>query len=507
MPKIFISYRREDSQYQADRLHAALKPHVGNPKRDIFIDVDNIPVGVDFVEHLDRQVAQCDVLLAVIGPNWLNVQNPKTGKRRLDDPEDFVRIEIASALKRGIPVAPVLLDGAPIPSKEDLPEDLKALARRHGVEVRRASFDDDAERLIRGLGLKEIVQEARPAAAPSQSSPPAGSGAGKITPLVALGALLIIGGGGWIWLANSGDLGRTGGVPSAGSQLFEETAAPNTGQTDNPPSLGSSDTASLPAPAAPAPAILNPAPKVATITTYGVGETFRDCTGCPQMVTIPPGSFTMGSPADEVGRNDAEGPQRRVSVPAFAAGKYEVTWAEWERCVSDGGCAELTADGFGGGSRPVTYVSWTEAKTYVAWLSRDTGKTYRLLSEAEWEYAARAGTTTAYSFGNSISTSQANLRDGPRKTTPVGQYSSNAFGLHDMHGNVGEWVEDCWADNYSAGQPTDGRAYIQGSCPIHVIRGGSWENLPQYLRSAYRYADEPTIRNNYSGVRVARTLS
>ncbi len=206
------------------------------------------------------------------------------------------------------------------------------------------------------------------------------------------------------------------------------------------------------------------------------------------MVSIPGDTFTMGSPANEAGR-DSDETQRRVSVPAFAAGKYEVTWAEWDRCVADGGCARLTADGFGGGSRPVTNVSWTEAVAYAKWLSRKTGKTYRLLSEAEWEYAARAGTTTAYSFGNSISTAQANHNSAVGKTTPVGQYPANAFGLHDMHGNVWEWVEDCY-DN---------------SCSDRVIRGGSWGSSSQSLRSASRGGIVPSGRSSVLGFRLART--
>ncbi len=256
MPKIFISYRREDSQHQADRLHAALRPHVGNPKRDIFIDVDNIPVGVDFEEHLDRQVAQCDVLLALIGPGWLDARNPKTGKRRLDDPEDFVRIEIASALKRGIPVAPVLLDGAPIPAKEDLPEDLKQLARRNGAEVRRSSFDADADRMIRGLGLKELGQKPKPAAAPSRSAPPASGG--WIAPLVALSMLALAGGGAWAWFANPGDW--RGALRTAEADPPGEL--PSTADVGGGPTQGS-DTAAAPAtttPSSPAAPAATPAP-------------------------------------------------------------------------------------------------------------------------------------------------------------------------------------------------------------------------------------------------------
>ncbi len=204
MPKIFISYRREDSQYQADRLHAALKRHVDDPRRDIFIDIDNIPIGVDFADHLDAQVAQCDVLLAVIGPSWLTVRNPKTGQRRLDDPKDFVRVEIASALKRGIPVAPVLLDGTPFPSEGDLPDDLKPLARRNGAEVRRTNFDADTERMIQGLSLGD--QRARERTA-RQSKPAQGistdkaSDASRFVLFVIAGILLLVAGMG-MWLVD-----------------------------------------------------------------------------------------------------------------------------------------------------------------------------------------------------------------------------------------------------------------------------------------------------------------
>jgi hypothetical protein len=156
MAKVFISYRRDDSQWPADRLYEALKSHIKNPDRDVFIDVDDIPLGVDFRTHLDSKVAQCEVLLALIGPRWLDARSDDGGTRRLDDPNDFVRIEIASALRRGVPVVPVLLDGTPIPQAETLPEDLKALSWRNGVEVRRLSFESDVQRLIRGLGLPGV---------------------------------------------------------------------------------------------------------------------------------------------------------------------------------------------------------------------------------------------------------------------------------------------------------------------------------------------------------------
>ncbi len=202
MPKIFISYRREDSQWPADRLYETMKPLL--PERDLFIDVDNIPLGVNFVDHLDNSVAQCDVLLALIGRGWLDVRNPETGARRLDDPGDFVRVEIAAALKRGIAVVPVLLDGAAIPAAKDLPENLRELALRHGAEIRRLSFEDDAARLIRGLGLQAPGQKAAPASAPSSAAPPAQPSAGTrrlAMPVVVAGisaALAVLAVGSWI---------------------------------------------------------------------------------------------------------------------------------------------------------------------------------------------------------------------------------------------------------------------------------------------------------------------
>ena len=155
MEKVFISYRREDSQWPADRIYEALKRCTENPDFEVFIDVDGIPLGMDFHEHLDAKVAQCDVLLALIGHGWLEAKDANTGARRLEDSNDFVRIEIASALKRNIPVVPVLLDGAQVPNSEELPEGLKPLSRRNGVEIKRVSFKADIERLVKGLGLDE----------------------------------------------------------------------------------------------------------------------------------------------------------------------------------------------------------------------------------------------------------------------------------------------------------------------------------------------------------------
>ena len=187
----------------------------------------------------------------------------------------------------------------------------------------------------------------------------------------------------------------------------------------------------------------------------------------------------------------------RVSEP-FAVGVYEVTFAEWDACVRDGGCGGHRPDdkGWGRGTRPVIDVSWKDAQAYAGWLSRETGEQYRLLSESEWEYVARSGTTTPYNTGEAITTNQAQYEG--KQTLPVGSFSANAFGLHDVHGNVQEWTQDCWNDSY-AGAPTDGSAWESGNCSLRVVRGG---------RSADRRGAIAGIRIGLViGFRVARMLT
>ena len=254
-----------------------------------------------------------------------------------------------------------------------------------------------------------------------------------------------------------------------------------------------------------------------------VGERFRDCDGmwCPELVVVPAGSFRMGSPSSEEGRHDSEGPVHRVRIAQpFAVGVYEVTFAEWDACVRDGGCGGYRPDdeGWGRGRRPVINVSWEDAQSYVGWLSRKTGEKYRLLSESEWEYVARAGTTGAFHFGATISTSRANYdgrytyssgrKGGYRgRTVPVGSFPANGFGLHDVHGNVREWVEDCWHADYR-GAPSDMSAWTRrGDCGRRVLRGGSWNDLPRILRSALRSRNSTGDRFINLGFRVARTLT
>lgn len=236
---------------------------------------------------------------------------------------------------------------------------------------------------------------------------------------------------------------------------------------------------------------------------------FKECEKCPTMVVIPAGKFNMGSPKNEPERGDNEGPQHRVTiVQPFAAGKFTVTFEEWEVCVVEGGCDGYSPkdEGWGRGRMPAINVSWWDAKAYVAWLSKKTGKAYRLLSEAEWEYAARGGTITPFWWGKLISTDQANYSGAyRRRTVPVDNFQPNPFGLYQVHGNVWQWVEDCWHDSYS-GAPTDGSGWKTGDCLTRVLRGGSWVNVSRNLRAALRYNGYPDARISDGGFRVARTL-
>jgi formylglycine-generating enzyme required for sulfatase activity len=249
-------------------------------------------------------------------------------------------------------------------------------------------------------------------------------------------------------------------------------------------------------------------------------DTFKDCETCPEMVVAPAGDFMMGSPWNEESREDDEGPQRKVTIAKpFAVGKFEVTFAEWDTCVAERGCKHWPGDeGWGRGTRPVINVSWDDIKKeYLPWLSRKTGKVYRLLTEAEWEYAARAGTSTPFSTGQTITTEQANF-DGNytyggsgkgqyrQKTVNVGSLQPNAFGLYEMRGNVWEWLEDCYHDSYR-GAPTDGSAWTTTNCGRRVVRGGSWSSYPRDLRAADRFGNSPGFRVNGSGFRLARTLT
>jgi formylglycine-generating enzyme required for sulfatase activity len=258
------------------------------------------------------------------------------------------------------------------------------------------------------------------------------------------------------------------------------------------------------------PSVLTPDQERALAPKQEFGECAR---GCPIMVVVPAGSFAMGSPEGDRADRD-ERPQHSVAfAKPFAVGKYDVTFAEWDTCSDVGACPDVSDSTWGRGDRPVINVSWEGAKLYVAWLSRITGKEYRLLSESEWEYAARAGTTTKYAWGDDVGKGNANCEgcdshwDNKKRTAPVGSFKPNAFGLYDMHGNVWQWVEDAYHDSYE-GAPNDGSAWIaRDDIGRRVIRGGAWHNGPSGLRAPIRAWSSTPDRSYDLGFRIGRTLT
>jgi formylglycine-generating enzyme required for sulfatase activity len=239
------------------------------------------------------------------------------------------------------------------------------------------------------------------------------------------------------------------------------------------------------------------------------GLVFRDCSRCPDVVVIAPGEFTMGSDAFET-----EAPAHRAVIATpFAMGRSEVTFAQWDACVADGGCAYHPSDqGRGRTMLPVGEVSWRDAVAYVDWLTRVSGHKYRLPTETEWEYAARGGTATAYWWGDDLRAGFANCRgcggDGDRQSVAAGSFPANPFGLVDTAGNVAEWVEDCWTESYrdASTEAVAGATAPVGDCKQRIVRGGSFDAGPRYLRSSSRFPYDPDLRYDTNGVRVLREL-
>jgi formylglycine-generating enzyme required for sulfatase activity len=236
------------------------------------------------------------------------------------------------------------------------------------------------------------------------------------------------------------------------------------------------------------------------------GDIFRDCDDCGELVVVPAGDFTMGA-------NDTpyEKPEHAISIPrSFAIGRREVTFAEWDQCADAGACKYRPDDhNWGRGNQPVINVSWDDAKLFLAWLSQKTGQKYRLPSEAEWEYAARAGTKTSFWWGRDVGAARAQCDNCGSPTTqrmaPVGSFRPNGFGLFDTAGNAAEWVEDCWNDNYR-NAPKDASAWTSGDCRLRVLRGGNFTSKATEIRSASRFRYDEDVRYYANGFRVLREL-
>ena len=408
------------------------------------MDVDKLKAGQRFDQELANALDQCDVLLAIIGPRWLDI----LGERQTANARDYVRDEIAAALERDAIVIPVLVEDARLPMAASLPPELRKLLLYQAHQITHTRFGRDVADLV------EAIKQSRRA---RQGRGPSGS-ALRWTP-VAWMALIVL---------------------AAAATVLATTLLRSSNQSVD--QIGS---------------------------TVGVpGRYFRDCPNlCPDLIVVPAETFTMGSLSGEAN----ETPPRAVTITRpFAVARFEVTFAEWDACIAAAGCSHKPETDWGRDQKPVVSVSWEDAKTYVAWLSRITGKNYRLLSEAEWEHAARAQTTSSYAFGDKLTADQAHyMADGgpsPFGTTVnVGTFKPNTFGLYDLHGNAAEWVEDCYHENYKQA-PADAGAWLEPNCTRRVVRGGSWRDNAHDLRSSSRRGVKAVDRYNFIGFRVARTL-
>ncbi len=596
--KIFINYRRGDDPGNTGRLFDHLQ-EAFRPEQ-LFMDVESIEPGLDFVKVLEDQVAQCDIVLTVIGHNWIEARD-EAGGRRLDNPKDFVRIEIESALAQGKRVIPVLVGQGRMPRAHELPESIKPLARRQAVRLTHERFRADVQGLIEALKKAlDKVEDARlrptsrgvsrralliggavaaviaalglvalPTAVREDSVASAGQltvGApdaltfegpqgGPFTPdrsvftLKATGPALhwSVDGAVPAWLSvspNEGDLGANSAAEVVVALATTAQSATRGRYVGHLIFRNHSDNITV------AQAIKlvvrEPTPlPLAREQTLKSGDTFKECANCPEVVVVPAGSFTMGSPGSEAWRDDNESPQHTVTFAnAFGVTKFSITRGQFAAFVGDagykaeGGCLvrkgprwEPQADvswrspAFDqDDTHPVVCVSWDDAKAFVAWLSQKTRKPYRLMSEAEFEYAVRGGTAKRFFFGEDEKDfcrygngwdETANkghpqwtalpCSDGYIYTSPVGRFSPNKFGLYDMLGNAWQWVEDCYHGTYD-GAPSDGSAWTSPTCSVRVVRGGSWYSSAGRLRSASRLG-YPTRGRQQVGFRVARTLA
>lgn len=531
---VFLSYRREDTRHLSARIYEQLERHFGDGH--VFFDVDSLPryAGWDFEDVISETVPQCRVFLAIIGRDWARLM-----RARLRDPKDFVQIELAIALNTpGVRVIPVLVDGAAMPTAADLPEALRGLLGKQNVVLPpdphlRQAVNDLAKTLL--ATPAPPVQAAPPPVAPPPPPPKptaleraeakaealmqekGPSRAGEL--LLLLGVAAMVAG---ILVLNRD---RFSPPPPAGELV---ASRPEGGSTPPPSAVPATppvnggrepfvDARTTPA-STRAPLVTNPA----SLPDFAL---FRECEGCPEMVVIPAGSFQMGSPASEAGRDEDEDTQAgagggtlRVSIRRFAISRFETTWDEWTACVNAGACNQGGVDGAGGdagwgrGRRPVTRVDWNDAGTFAGWVNGRSRGGYRRPTEAEWEFAARAGTTSRFSWGDDDPTCDQQARNGANftactddRTRPVGSFRVNPWGLFDMHGNVWEWVADCYNDSL-ANTPTNGAASATGGCAGRVYRGGSWNYNPQILRSANRNSNTPTNRYSNVGFRLSRTL-
>ena len=538
MSTVFISYRRESTAGEATALFNDLAARLG--ENSVFMDVDSIALGRDFRSVLQETTASCDLMLVLIGRNWADAKD-EGGRVRLENPADYVRLEIEAALRRDIAVTPVMVQGAHMPAPEDLPAEIRDLAYRNGFELSHSRWESDVGEMVRRLDLRGPAgdHQVKPIAHEQSALAPPGSrdiSAAPATPQARPQWELF---GRRVRLTRRQIMGIAAlGVVGTGAAI----AAPSIRRLLSRPALRS---ISFDSPSVDERGMRNPREKYSTTMfteALGLGAGL-------DMVSIPAGSFTMGSPSDEPERQPDEGPQHHVALAAFFIGASPVTQAQWAAVVSahpDPIHADLdpSPSFFKGIDLPVESISWNQAEEFCVRLAAITGRPYRLPSEAEWEYSCRAGTVTPFSFGPTITPELANYcgtggavcgdsngksvasevynnvkygsgayGQGPvgvfrGTTTRPGTFPPNRFGLYDMHGNVWEYCLDEWANSY-ADAPSDGTAYLSGPRDgQRILRGGSWSHNPAICRSAYRDSLDPSLSGwqGRIGLRVVCTL-
>ena len=564
--KIFVNYRRDDERAQAARLRDRLAGVFG--AASVFMDVDSLMAGQRFDKELEKALAQTEVFLAVIGPRWME----HFEARQASGERDYVREEIAGALARGTLVIPVLIEGTSLPREDTLPDDIRPLVLHQKHDLTHESFGQDVDELVAIIrsSCKTLPESA---ITTPTSSTWAWLGATVAGVLIVVWAAVSYWGVTAPWRASLAVVGgqtddeakrvtdaeakrRAGEKAEAVAATAIKNAddeARTKAQTDAQTVHKADETrqwrqAALRAEGERKRAEEETRRDPERAVAAGSGQSFRDrvangqpCSMCPELLVVPSGSITLGSPSSEAERESwksgTESPQVEVTIARpFAVGKFAVTRGEFAAFVEEtgygtyGGCHVFTRSGWqldhAGSWRspgiaqddrhPVVCVDWDDAKAYVAWLSRKTGKTYRLLSETEREYVTRAGTSTPFVWGWTISPRQANYNGNltysgsakgeyRQRTVPVDSFEANHWGLYNVHGNVWEWTEDCWNDSNS-GNPGNGRARVRGDCSRRVVRGGSWGSDPAVLRAANRVGATAGHRHDTQGFRVARAL-
>lgn len=487
MAKIFVNYRRDDVPGDSRGVRDGLAAKFGKPS--VFMDVDNLLAGQRFDIELGKALDACDVLIAVIGPRWMDLF---TARMQSGD-RDYVREEIAAALARKIVVIPVRVgrEGQmpPLPRSESLPEDIRELVLYQKHDVAHERFGRDIADLVQAIVT--VRRTERPQANLAQRAP---WGAAVATIALASGYVGAHYAGipvPWPWSASvivandpPAERGRTAQAAEAKRVIAEQLqrkaddaerqrhadAAAQTKREQEARQRADAEVANkAKAQEAERQRLIMEAKRKADEEAELRFPSFRDCSDvyvCPEMVVVPDGRFRMGSSKSNM--TEVRPTHEVVIAKPFAIGRFTVTFANWDACVTDGGCRHKPEDrGWGRGKQPVIYVSWEDVSNeYLPWLSLKTGKNYRFPTEAEWEYAARAGSPTEYPWGDDIGKGNANCRDcvsdwAGKQTAPVGSFKANAFGLHDMHGNVWQWVEDKFHSNYQ-GAPVDGSAWTTG---------------------------------------------